>query len=788
MKLQAYRLRNYRRLRDVVIELDDKISIFVGANNSGKTSAVQGLFSLLRGEVKRLELFDFSAALWANIDNIGETAPGDEEAPKSLPVISLDMWFRVGEEDLVVAMPLLPSTDWDGKCVGIRVAFEPREPVGLVQRFRELRAKGNAAALALAQKATETNGAAPAPGISDYKPWPESLTKYLMKELSTEYAFRYYVLDEREFDGYREKDSDYSPLPIAGDKDKGGAAVIKSLLKVDFLRAQRHLDDPDEGTSSRSENLSRKLSRFYQRHLEKRGDDHQALQALDASEKGLNFHLQEVFKDTLDRLKKLGYPGLNNPEIVIRAALEPSTVLGQDSKVHYVVPGNVPAHLPDSYNGLGFKNLVYMVVELLDLHERWNRDEAERAPLHLVFIEEPEAHLHAQIQQVFIRNVLKLLEEDKDHVSFFHTQLVVTTHSPHILYERGFSPIRYFRRVSAELEHHTDVRNLSRFKAGENEKEALAFLQRYLKLTHCDLFFSDAAVLVEGNVERLLMPAMIETAAPRLRSSALTILEVGGAFAHRFQELIEFLGLTTLVVTDLDSVEVKEDVAAGADAGVGDDDEDELLPFEVEDGGIGGSVDKAKFKKRGSTCHAHTQNAVTANQTLISWIPKKRSVEELWAVNAEQKVLALANATDSYVRVAYQTPIPVTVGGSTAERCGRTLEEAFGLENAEWCQAAANRPIGLKLRKVANTPEELALGLHKRVVSRSFDKTRFALEVLASGPLSQWKVPTYISEGLVWLEAIVAHEQEAEVAVASSAAALAPVKAGAVPADSGAGA
>lgn len=50
MKLQAYRLQNYRRLRDVVIELDDEMSIFVGANNSGKTSAVQGLHSMLRGD------------------------------------------------------------------------------------------------------------------------------------------------------------------------------------------------------------------------------------------------------------------------------------------------------------------------------------------------------------------------------------------------------------------------------------------------------------------------------------------------------------------------------------------------------------------------------------------------------------------------------------------------------------------------------------------------------------------------------------------------------------------
>ncbi|WP_144636067.1 AAA family ATPase [Bordetella genomosp. 13] len=786
MRLQAYRLQNYRRLRDVVIELDDKISIFVGANNSGKTSAVQGLFSLLRGDAKRFELFDFSAALWPGIDEAGEPIPDEGGEQKSLPSISLDMWFRVGEQDLVAAMPLLPSTDWDGKCVGVRVAFEPKNQDELFHRFRNLRGKGNEAAKALAEKAAKAKGAAGAVGtdFSDYKPWPESLTKYLTKALATEYTFRYYVLDEREFEGYREKNVDYSPLSIAGDKDRGGAAVIKSLLKVDFLRAQRHLDDPDEGTSSRSENLSRKLSRFYQRHLEKRGDDHQALQALDASEKGLNFHLQEVFKDTLDRLKKLGYPGVNNPDIVIRAALEPSTVLGQDAKVHYVVPGNVPAHLPDSYNGLGFKNLVYMVVELLDLHERWNRDEAERAPLHLVFIEEPEAHLHAQIQQVFIRNVLKLLEEDKeDQDSFFHTQLVVTTHSPHILYERGFSPIRYFRRVSAELEHHTDVRNLSRFKAGDTEKEAREFLQRYLKLTHCDLFFSDAAVLVEGNVERLLMPAMIETAAPRLRSSALTILEVGGAFAHRFQELIEFVGLTTLVVTDLDSVEVKED--ATADVGA-DEDEDELRPFEVEEVGEGDGGEKATSKKRGSTCHAHVPHAVTANQTLISWLPKKHSVDELWKATPEQKVFALASATDAHVRVAYQTPIPVTVEGNTVERCGRTLEEAFGLENAAWCQAAANRRIGLKLRKAATTPEELALGLHKRVVSRSFDKTRFALEVLASGPLNQWRVPTYISEGLVWLEERVAHEQEAEVAVAAGAAAIEPVNDGAFLVEAGA--
>ena len=801
MKLQAYRLQNYRRLRDVVIELDDEISIFVGANNSGKTSAVQGLYSMLRGEAKKFELFDFSAALWAEIDAIGRLAPGDEATAKKLPSILLDLWFRVGEDDLATAMQLLPSTEWDGKCVGIRVAFEPRDAHELVRKFHELYEKANNAAMMLAAKLK--TGGEPAAKVgadtvevvadaSGYKPWPESLTKYLTKELSREYTFRYYVLDERAFDGYQTKDIDYEPQPLG--KEPGGAAILKSLVRVDFLRAQRHLDDPDAGSSDRAESLSRRLSRFYHRNLEKRGDDHAALKALDTSEKELNFHLEEVFSDTLKRLTKLGYPGVNNPEIVIRAALDPTTVMGQDAKVHYVIPGAATAQLPDSYNGLGFKNLVYMVVELLDLHEQWKAEDDKRAPLHLVFIEEPEAHLHAQIQQVFIRNVLRLLEDANDQATLFHTQLVITTHSPHILYERGFSPIRYFRRVSDQLDHHTDVRNLSLFKTGAADASAREFLQRYMKLTHCDLFFSDAVILVEGNVERLLLPAMIELAAKRLRSSALTILEVGGAFAHRFQELIAFVGLTTLVITDIDSVTVKSDAekaaAQGADAGVAgasDDDDDDLKPFELEENDEAEPDGKKKSKKRGSTCHAHTEGAVTSNQTLISWIPKKRSVAELWEVTAEQKTLPLAEGSSAEVRVAYQTRVSVTVGEVTSLRCGRTLEEAFGLENADWCQAEANRGVGLKLKRAPSSPEELAKKLHDRVVGKNFDKTRFALEVLASGPLNGWKVPAYIAEGLAWLEAKVAHELEADVAIAAEVATTEPAATAAVTVISGAG-
>jgi len=112
-------------------------------------------------------------------------------------------------------------------------------------------------------------------------------------------------------------------------------------------------------------------------------------------------------------------------------------------------------------------------------------------------------------------------------------------------FERGFRPIRYFRRASDAGVQRSQVLSMAAFYETANDPNDPAdrtrdFLERYLRLTHCDLFFADAAILVEGNVERLLMPQMIAKAATRLQSSYLSILEIGGAFGHRFKGLIGF--------------------------------------------------------------------------------------------------------------------------------------------------------------------------------------------------------------------------------------------------------
>lgn len=723
MHLSTIRLRNYRRLADVKIDLDSEISIFVGANNSGKTSVAHAMHFFIGGARDRFSFHDISASRWSDIDAFEAVQDG-----ASLPTLSIDLWFQVEQADLHRVIDLLPNLHWQGSKVGVRIVFGPRNEDETLARFRERHAHAQEAVAGLNEAEDEEPYIAP----------PRSLREFLEEGIQKEYEFKYFVLDENQFNDDLEPNEGYEPQELLRDQGRTGKDIVNSLVKVDFLHAQRHLSDSEGG--SRSEELSRHLSRYYQRNLERHGDDYNAIRALADSETLLNQHLESVFSDTLGRLAQLGYPGLNNPRLMIKSALNPATVMNsQDgAHVHYAL-NSEGLTLPDKYNGLGFKNLIYMVVELLDLNAQWLGTEERRPPLHLVFVEEPEAHMHAQLQQVFVNKVLEILSAEDDTPDGFHTQLAMSTHSPHILYERGFQPIRYFRREGSGVEQASKVLNLSAFYR-TTANPSRDFLERYLKLTHCDLFFADAAVLVEGNVERLVMPLMIDKAAPGLRSCYLSVLEIGGAYAHLFRTLIEFLGITTLIVTDLDSVNGQ---AGGEDNTDTDEDEDGA----------------------GSTCIPEMPDAVTSNQMLAQWLPGRNRIDELLGMDAEGKTIPADPYGLGAIRVTYPCSVDLTLNDEHLQRAGRTLEVAFAFDNLDWTQQAANADLRLRVRAPQNL-EHLAKRLHEKVHSSGYRKTDFALALLAKDP-GAWNVPRYIAEGLQWLETVLGvaiddDEQEGE--------------------------
>uniref|UniRef100_UPI00355A820A ATP-dependent nuclease n=2 Tax=Hyphomonas atlantica TaxID=1280948 RepID=UPI00355A820A len=343
-----------------------------------------------------------------------------------------------------------------------------------------------------------------------------------------------------------------------------GRKTLRSLLRVDFVDAQRNIDDEN---ATRSNKLSEAFAAYYQRNLEQAEAAEEAVAVIEENNQNLTAHYHQHFQPLMGIIADLGLPSHNDRAMKIVSTLSSEVALRGSAELFYVDAAS-SHELPEAYNGLGFKNLVFMAIQIDNFYKQWLATDENRPLCQMIFVEEPEVHLHAQVQQTFIKQIWKVLTQGAGDAEP-RPQLTVTTHSSHVLDAVDFSKIRYFRRVDLDDEATGNtypgsiVKSLKEFQpdainVGDLEvsvDEALAFLKKYLRLTHCDLFFADAAILVEGAVEKLLLPKMIDLAAGGLNTKYITILEVGGAYSMRFAKLLEFLGIPYLVITDIDSVD-----------------------------------------------------------------------------------------------------------------------------------------------------------------------------------------------------------------------------------------
>lgn len=83
MKIAFVEVQNFRKLKSVRIDFSEKTTLFVGANNSGKTTAMVALRRFLKYP-NELDLQDFTICSWRAIDKIGRAWEISEEAPKDL--------------------------------------------------------------------------------------------------------------------------------------------------------------------------------------------------------------------------------------------------------------------------------------------------------------------------------------------------------------------------------------------------------------------------------------------------------------------------------------------------------------------------------------------------------------------------------------------------------------------------------------------------------------------------------------------------------------------------------
>lgn len=677
MKIISIAVRNFRRLEQVSIGFEDDETVFVGPNNSGKTSATAAFRCFLGG--KEFRVHDLSVSKISAIDAFG--ASGEAGI---LPTIELDLWFAIDPNHISFgrAFTLLPELSDELDKIGVRLKYQPRDPV-------KMRAAYDAAY----------------PVTGDGRR-ARKLSQYLGTDTNFKqhYELAYYSLD------YRGQETTETRLD-----NKDGKSLLRDLVQVDFVDAQRSVDDDE---ANRSNRLSTAFSAFYKKNLEQAEAEQSAYQVIDENNQKLTEHYETHFSGLMDVIKGLGVPSVNDRDLRIVSSLSPLVALQGSTDLLYV-DAERQHELPESYNGLGFKNLIYMAIQISHFHLQWMRTEQNRPLCQLIFIEEPEVHLHAQVQQTFIANIWEIISKAADAADQADCvpQLVVSTHSSHILDAVDFEKVRYFERCELEGEDRQAVATLNASRVHSlrsfqpetveiegnpvDPQEAKRFLLRYLKLTHCDLFFADAAILVEGTVEKLLLPKMIEKAVPSLRTKYLSILEVGGAYAHRFEGLLNFLNIPYLVITDLDSVD-----SAG----------------------------------QHPACQGNQAGALTSNASLKKFFGVSK-VQDLLALTKEQKV-----DEDKDRCVAFQVGITVEEGDESLQMIPRTVEEAFAYHNFALFRdgdlsVGVGLPVGLA---------EVYQKIYERVKSSGFKKTDFALDVMASE--ADWVTPEYIAEGLHWLE------------------------------------
>ena len=681
MKLKKIKIENFRLLKDFELNLKDDLSLIIGKNNCGKTSILVILNKILNS----------SKIMWEDV-NLSKQRELYENIKDSTKVIDRFESIRLQ----------------------LFIEYNDNDNYANIQKFiMDLNPENNIIILEFVvlideNKISKLQDFILQKNLNDFN----SFSKFMKKNFSEFFTLQKY---SRRYDPDLQNVTEDKSEQLEN-KD------IQKLIKITGIQADRAVSNNDKNHALSS--LTEQYYNIYKLNKKEKNEVFEKLQnAVETADRELYSIYNGKSKDSQDEIgifseiinvirKYGGYDG--ELQIAIESSISEKNLLSGNTELYYKQGDN--SSLPETYNGLGYLNLIGILFEIetkiIELY-------SDPADINILYIEEPEAHTHPQLQYIFIRNIK---EHIRKHRELFlneknkSIQVILTSHSSHIVSECNFDDIIYLKREK-------DFVIAKDFNSLKNEYEGsldgFKFVNKSLTLNRSELFFADKAICIEGDTERILMPMMMkkidleaqEEKETPLLSQNISIIEIGGAYSHIFMPLFKFLGIKLLIITDIDAVEEKK------------------------------ILDKnGKEKITYSSCHP-SKATYTSNASIRDFF--KDDITSESHIFFETITNKTFNAKEKEnIRIAYQ----ISEKGYQAS----SFEDAFISINKEFIEKNKDNFIRFGALKFFENIDEF----YSFSITKVNKKSAFASSILYYGGENgeEWKVPQYIKEGLEWLK------------------------------------
>lgn len=662
MFISKIKIKNFRLLKDTTLLLNEdkkqELSLLIGRNNSGKTSFIMLFDKFYRNESFKFNFYDFSISLRDKIYMIDNTTIIEDLSIQMILEIKYDAKDSL-ENISDFILDLDPTTNI------VKILFECSIDKDKL--------------------------------IKDLSKLTTSREKYIEKNLHDYLVNKNIYVFENETD-----------LEVAnrGNLVKKDISSIRNLINFQVIHAKRNVSS-SETTGNGKRALSEMTTQYFNKeHNESSADFFDINEAIIDMDSTLDEKYKTHFEPFLENARKF----LDIKDLRVVSDLESKQLFTNHSKIVY---GDGLNNLPEHLNGLGYLNILYLLLQI-ELKKKYFLD--EKKDINLLFIEEPEAHTHPQMQYVFSQKIQEIIKEINKTVNL---QTFISTHSSHIVSQCNFSNLRYFKLKDGNINVKNFYTDLEiKYKGKE---EYFKFLKQYLTLYSSELFFAEKIIFIEGTTEKMLLPYFINqydklVVAPenKISSQNISIIEVG-ANSKVFKHFLEFLEIKTLIITDIDTTKLVIKSASETEK------------------------EKSSFK---ACAVSESQN--TSNYSIADFLNKPEINDPTFAKWFEGLKLNSLQDDNYFIKIAYQT--------KEENYHGRSFEDAF---------------LSINLKEIVNLKDDI-LGIKKKdqlvdsrtdfyelisEILKDDGKSDFASSILYLALTDKvvWQTPLYIVQGLKWI-------------------------------------